>query len=310
MACFGDSILLTIFAVNRRFMIRSMTGFGRSTLELPERSISVEVKSLNSKQFDAILRLPPLYREKEGDLRLLLNSELERGKIELIINIDKNGASGSFQFNRELAKEYFMEMKLLAEELKLDLNDEVINTLARMPDVLKAEQAALSDEEWKQLRATVVDAIRNLNDFRLTEGAALEKDLLSRSSLIEKLLEDIQPLEGKRIDLLRNRLLKQLEESLPSGTVDKNRFEQEIVFYMEKLDITEEKVRLKKHCHYFAEILAEKGNNGKKLGFISQEMGREINTLGSKANDADIQKVVVLMKDELEKIKEQLFNIL
>jgi len=287
-----------------------MTGFGRSTLELPERSISVEVKSLNSKQFDAILRLPPLYREKEGDLRLLLNTELERGKIELIINIDKNGSSGAFQFNRELAKEYFMEMKLLAKELKLELNDEVINTLARMPDVLKAEQAALSDEEWVQLRKAVVIAISNLNEFRLKEGAALEKDLFSRSTLIEKLLEDVQPLEGKRIELLRARMLKQLEENLPKGTVDQNRFEQEIVHYMEKLDITEEKVRLKKHCHYFAETLAEDGNNGKKLGFISQEMGREINTLGSKANDADIQKIVVLMKDELEKIKEQLFNIL
>jgi len=287
-----------------------MTGFGRSTLELPAKSITVEVKSLNSKQFDANLRLPPLYREKEGELRLLLNSELERGKVELNINIDRNGESGSYQFNRALAKQYFTEMKLLAEELGQDLTSEVIYTLARMPDVLKAEQEALSVEEWKTVRQAVVDAIRGLNDFRRKEGAALEKDLLERTILIEKLLEDVQPLEGKRIEILRERLKKQLDESAAKGSVDMNRFEQEIVYYIEKFDITEEKVRLKKHCQYFAEILAEQGSNGKKLGFISQEMGREINTLGSKANDADIQKIVVLMKDELEKIKEQLFNIL
>ncbi len=291
-------------------MIKSMTGFGRSTLDLPERSISIEVKSLNSKQFDAYLRLPPLYREKEGELRLLLNNELERGKIELNINIDKNGETGVYQFNRVLAKQYYTEIKALAEELNLEMNDQVISTLTKMPDVLKAEQASLSEEEWAQVREAVKTAIDKLNDFRIKEGAALEKDLLSRAILIEKLLEKIPPLEEKRITHMRERLKKQLEDYLQKGTVDMNRFEQEVVYYMEKLDITEEKVRLKKHCSYFAEILAEQGANGKKLGFISQEMGREINTLGSKANDADIQKIVVLMKDELEKIKEQLFNIL
>ncbi len=291
-------------------MIKSMTGFGRSTLDLPERSISIDVKSLNSKQFDAYLRLPPLYREKEGELRLLLNNELERGKIELNINIDKNGETGVYQFNRVLAKQYYTEIKALAEELNLEMNDQVISTLTKMPDVLKAEQASLSEEEWAQVRKAVKTAIDKLNDFRIKEGSALEKDLLSRAILIEKLLEKIPPLEEKRITHMRERLKKQLEDSLQQGTVDMNRFEQEVVYYMEKLDITEEKVRLKKHCSYFAEILAEQGSNGKKLGFISQEMGREINTLGSKANDADIQKIVVLMKDELEKIKEQLFNIL
>ncbi len=291
-------------------MIKSMTGFGRSTLDLPERSISIDVKSLNSKQFDAYLRLPPLYREKEGELRLLLNNELERGKIELNINIDKNGETGVYQFNRVLAKQYYTEIKALAEELNLEMNDQVISTITKMPDVLKAEQASLSEEEWLQVREAVKAAIDKLNDFRIKEGAALEKDLLSRAILIEKLLKKIPPLEEKRITHMRERLKKQLEDYLQQGTVDMNRFEQEVVYYMEKLDITEEKVRLKKHCSYFAEILAEQGSNGKKLGFISQEMGREINTLGSKANDADIQKIVVLMKDELEKIKEQLFNIL
>jgi len=291
-------------------MIKSMTGFGRSTLELPEKSISIDLKTLNSKQFDANLRLPPLYREKEGEIRLLLNTELERGKIELNINIDKNGESGSYQFNRTLARQYFLEMKNLADELGMELDQDVISTLARMPDVLKAEQPALEKEEWEQVRMAIVEAIKKLNRFREEEGAALEKDLQKRVSIIEGLLVKITPLEKKRIVTLRERLTKQLDELLPQESIDKNRFEQEVVFYLDKMDITEEKVRLKKHCEYFTETLALQESSGKKLGFISQEMGREINTLGSKANDADIQKIVVLMKDELEKIKEQLFNIL
>lgn len=287
-----------------------MTGFGRSTLELPEKSISIELKSLNSKQFDANLRLPPIYREKEGEIRLLLNTELERGKIELIVNIDKNGESGTYQFNRSLARQYFREMKNLADELDMNLPDDVITSLARMPDVLKAEQPALDQEEWEKVSQAIAEAILQLNRYREEEGAALEKDLQERVNGIEELLLKISPLEEKRITSLRERLLKQLEELLPQERIDKNRFEQEVVFYLDKMDITEEKVRLKKHCEYFTETLALSQSSGKKLGFISQEMGREINTLGSKANDADIQKIVVLMKDELEKIKEQLFNIL
>ena len=287
-----------------------MTGFGRSTLELPEKSISIEIRSLNSKQFDANLRLPPLYREKEAELRILLNNGLERGKIELAINLDKNGDSGTYQFNRAQAKQYYLEMKELADELGVSLNDEIINTLARMPDVLKAEQPSLGEEEWKEVKKAVEEAIGKLNEFRVQEGESLEKDLRERTSLIEKFLDDITPLEEKRIKSLRERMLRQLQESFPQGTADMNRFEQELIYYIEKIDITEEKVRLKKHCQYFTITLEEPGAHGKKLGFISQEMGREINTIGSKANDADIQKVVVLMKDELEKIKEQLFNIL
>jgi len=287
-----------------------MTGYGRSTLELPEKSITIDLKTLNSKQFDANLRLPPLYREKEGEIRLMLNTQLERGKIELNINIDNNGESGSYQFNRTLARQYFLEMKNLADELGMELDNDVITTLARMPDVLKAEQPALEQQEWERVREALVEAIRKLNRFREEEGAALEKDLQERVSIIEGLLVKIPPLEKKRIVTLRERLTKQLDELLPQESIDKNRFEQEVVFYLDKMDITEEKVRLKKHCEYFTETLALQESSGKKLGFISQEMGREINTLGSKANDADIQKIVVLMKDELEKIKEQLFNIL
>lgn len=291
-------------------MIKSMTGFGKRTIDLGDRRVNIEIKSLNSKQFDANLRLPPLYREKEADIRLMLSAGLERGKVECNINIDSNGETANHQFNRALAKKYYEEIALLANELGMEVNNELINTVVRMPDVLKAEQASLSKEEWVQISKAISGAIQELNDFRTREGAALSKDLNERVKLIEQLLKEVEPLEKERIEHVRARLQKSLEDSQLAATTDKNRYEQEIIYYLEKLDITEEKVRLKKHCQYFLEILQEKGSNGKKLGFVSQEMGREINTLGSKANHADIQKIVVLMKDELEKIKEQLFNIL
>lgn len=291
-------------------MIKSMTGFGKRTIDLGDRRVNIEIKSLNSKQFDANLRLPPLYREKEADIRLMLSAGLERGKVECNINIDSNGETANHQFNRALAKKYYEEIALLANELGMEVNNELINTVVRMPDVLKAEQASLSKEEWGQISKAISGAIQELNDFRTREGAALSKDLNERVKLIEQLLKEVEPLEKERIEHVRARLQKSLEDSQLAATTDKNRYEQEIIYYLEKLDITEEKVRLKKHCQYFLEILQEKGSNGKKLGFVSQEMGREINTLGSKANHADIQKIVVLMKDELEKIKEQLFNIL
>lgn len=291
-------------------MIKSMTGFGKCAMELPDRSISVEIKSLNSKQFDANLRLPHIYRQKEGEIRTLLSTGLERGKVELNINLDQKGDINSFKINHDLAKQYYKEIKAISEELGIELNDHIVNTIIKMPEVMKVEQQELSEEEWLGIRQAVLSAIESLNEFRSQEGAALEKDLIVRVGIIEKLLLEVAPLESIRIERLRARLLKQLEESFPAGTNDMNRFEQEVIYYLEKLDITEEKVRLKKHCEYFIESLAEEDSNGKKLGFISQEMGREINTLGSKANNADIQKIVVLMKDELEKIKEQLFNIL
>lgn len=291
-------------------MIKSMTGFGKRTIDLSDRRINIEIKSLNSKQFDANLRLSSLYREKEAEIRLMLSSGLGRGKIECNINIDSNGELSSYQFNRVLAKQYYEEIALLANELGVEISNDLINTVVKMPDVLKAEQASLSKEEWAQISEGIAGAIQELNEFRLREGSALGKDLNKRVNLIAQLLKEVEPLEKERIEHVRARLQKSLEESQLSATIDKNRYEQEIIYYLEKLDITEEKVRLKKHCQYFLEILEEKGSNGKKLGFVSQEMGREINTLGSKANHSEIQKIVVLMKDELEKIKEQLFNIL
>lgn len=287
-----------------------MTGFGKSTAEYAEKSITIEIKSLNSKQFDANLRMPPLYRSKEAELRLILGSGLVRGKVEMNINVDSNGESSNYHFNRGLAKQYYEEITHLSEDLNIEMNDQIINAILRMPDVLKAEQPELSDEEWEVVRASTLQAIDSLNSFRSQEGLSLEKDLKDRVSSIEKLLKDVEPFEEQRIIALRERIMKQLEETMPQGKVDMNRFEQEIIYYLEKLDINEEKVRLSRHCQYFIETLSDNSTNGKKLGFISQEMGREINTLGSKANDADMQKIVVLMKDELEKIKEQLFNIL
>lgn len=291
-------------------MIKSMTGFGKCTLELEGKSISIEIKSLNSKQFDAYLRLPPLYREKEAEIRLMLNSGLVRGKVEVNINVDDNGEGSNFNFNRALARQYFDEIKSLSADIGMDLGSDVISTLVRMPDVLKAEQLELAEEEWNKVSKAIEEAISKLNEFRLQEGVTLEKDLKNRVNQIDALLGEVALYEKQRIETLRERILKQLEESVAEGSVDMNRFEQELIYYMEKLDITEEKVRLSKHCQYFLETITEDSHNGKKLGFISQEMGREINTLGSKANDADMQKIVVLMKDELEKIKEQLFNIL
>ncbi len=287
-----------------------MTGFGKSAAEMEGKKITIELKSLNSKQFDVNFRLPPRYREKEAEIRMLISGRLERGKVEMNINLDDSGAMQNYQFNHELARQYYQEIMQLSQELKLDPDENMIQTLVRLPDVLKAEAEELSEEEWNMLKQAILEAAEGVNQFRTQEGKALEKDLRLRVEKIRSLLEEVPPLEGKRIERLRERLQKQLEDSKLQGSVDQNRFEQEIIYYLEKLDITEEKVRLSKHCEYFLEVMQGNGSNGKKLGFVSQEMGREINTLGSKANDADMQKIVVLMKDELEKIKEQLFNIL
>lgn len=291
-------------------MIKSMTGFGKCTVEYAGKSITIELKSLNSKQFDANLRIPQLYRGKEAELRLLLNNGLGRGKVEMNINVDSNGDTAVYHFNHKLAKQYFDEISKLTRELGLEINEQTINALLRMPDVMKADQPELSDEEWDVIKSGTECAIEQLDRFRIQEGQALEKDLRTRVAEIEKQLGNVKDYEDKRLVALRERIMKSIEDAVPKGTVDMNRFEQEIVYYLEKLDITEEKVRLAKHCIYFQETLTDDGTNGKKLSFIAQEMGREINTLGSKANDADMQKLVVLMKDELEKIKEQLFNIL
>ncbi len=289
-------------------MLRSMTGFGRARIELPGKNINIEIKSLNSKSFDLGLRLPSLYRDKEAEIRNLLGQKLERGKADLLIFVEEDSKT-SISFNRELALEYHEQLKHLANDIG-QIQVDYMSIILKMPDIFKADGIQLSESEWEKLLEGLNNACDDLNNFRLNEGKILQEDLLNRSRLILKLLADIEVFEPQRRELVKNKLWKALEEQAEKGKIDTNRFEQELIYYLEKTDFTEEQVRLEKHCIYFNETLEDTGSNGRKLAFITQEIGREINTLGAKANNAEIQRIVVNMKDELEKIKEQLLNIL
>lgn len=291
-------------------MIKSMTGYGKAEEEIQSKKISVEIKSLNSKQLDLTVRLPSAYKEKEPDFRNEISRELNRGKIELIISIDTANEENQSCFNSTLVKNYYRQVVDLSKELNITVPEDIISTLLRLPDVYKTEKAEISDEEWKILMSCTSQAIRSLNEFRIQEGKALENDITERIHLLVKLADNLAPFETNRLTKLKQKMRQSLTEIISSDKVDENRFEQELIYYIEKLDITEEKVRLANHCSYFIETMAEPEPSGKKLGFIAQEIGREINTIGSKANDADMQKIVIKMKDELEKIKEQLNNIL
>jgi len=291
-------------------MIKSMTGFGKSTLELPGKKITIEIKTLNSKQIDISTRIPSIYKEKELEMRTLISSQLERGKIDFNIYLENTGENVSYKINKPLAKAYFEELKLLAVEINQQQYNSYLSIVIKMPDVLRPDIEELAEDEWKSLEKSIVDALIMVDEYRIEEGKSLYTDLVKRVNLILENLEKIKPYEKQRVEYLRQRLIKNVNEMIDESQIDKNRFEQELIYYIEKIDITEEKVRLKNHCDYFIETLVEPYSTGKKLNFISQEMGREINTLGSKANDATIQKFVVQMKDELEKIKEQLYNIL
>ena len=285
-------------------MIYSMTGFGKSILQLPSKKVTVEVKSLNSKNLDVNTRIPSLYREKEGDIHRLLSKSLERGKIDLSIYIEQTEEEQSNRINELLVRNYIAQLKQINDGIEEDY----LSIAMRLPDVLKTEREELDKEEWEGVTATIEEAVRLLTEFRLEEGKFLEDDLILRIETIEKLLDQVMTLDEERLVLVRERLLKAITEL--TLTVDENRFEQELIYYLEKLDITEEKTRLTNHLDYFKKEMKTQLSNGKKLGFISQEIGREINTIGSKANFAPMQNLVVQMKDELEKIKEQLLNIL
>jgi len=295
-------------------MIKSMTAYGKSTSEINGKTITVEVRSLNSRQLDINSRMPQIYREKELDIRTEIGKVLERGKVDLVISSESEEEGGSIVINRTLAREYYREMAALAHEFGQQVDAEFISTIFRLPDVLKTETKTLVDEEWEALREALNNALLLADEFRVKEGALLEADMKMRIALILSYLEKVEPFEQNRIVSLRQRFEKNQGEFVNNHNnlekFDQNRFEQEIFWYLEKLDITEEKLRLKKHCDYYIDALKSTESNGRKLGFIAQEIGREINTLGSKANDAEIQKLVVQMKDELEKIKEQLGNIL
>ncbi len=291
-------------------MLLSMTGFGRAKGNYQDKTISIELRSLNSKFTDLRFKLPQNYKEKEADLRKVITEALERGKIEMTIDMVSMKGDGEFGLNKALYKKYFQEIKDLNDELGIESGD-ISQTIIRLPNVVSAAANTIDEEEWKSVQQILKEAIDNFTTFRKTEGAAMNKDCELRIKNISDYLEQVDPFETNRVDKLKARMLKNMEEYVGKEKIDANRFEQEILYYLEKIDITEEKVRLSQHCKYFLEILNEDTTlKGRKLGFIAQEIGREINTLGSKANSSEIQRFVVKMKDELEKIKEQVANTL
>lgn len=287
-----------------------MTGYGKSLAEIPQKKVSIEVKSLNSKSLDLNTRLPWLYKEKEAEVRNIISQKLERGKIDLTINFDVLDSEIVPVINRTVVKNYYSQLKKIAAELKIKTDEQLLSTIMKLPDALKTEKPELADEEWTLVRGKILEAVEQLDLYRIEEGKPLEADLIRCVGKILNMLEEVEKFEGERITKIREKLNSSLVENVGIDKIDKNRFEQELIFYLEKLDINEEKIRLKKHCEYFLEKISSLPPNGKILSFISQEIGREINTIGSKANDASIQKLVVMMKDELEKIKEQTLNVL
>ena len=291
-------------------MIQSMTGYGKAVVVYKGKKINVEIKSLNSKQLDLMTRIAPLYREKEMEIRQIVAEKLLRGKVEMSVWIEKDSSAEATPVNTALMDNYYQQLKVFADEHGLTGGMDWMQTLVRMPDVLtKTEVEELEEEEWAVARAGVEEAVQHLVDFRTQEGAALEKKFAEKIDNIERLLASIEPYEKSRVEKIRARILDSLKQ-IPEAEYDKNRLEQELIYYIEKLDISEEKQRLTNHLKYFRETMADKAGQGKKLGFIAQEMGREINTTGSKSNQAEMQNIVVMMKDELEQIKEQVLNAL
>lgn len=287
-----------------------MTGYGIATSNSGNVKYTVEIKSLNSKFLELSLRLPKIFSEKEFQLRTECNKQIERGKVNLSINVEQTGSAiKAAGIDRELLKHYYNQLKSVSEELN-EPGGNLLQLALGLPEVVKYDEDTISDDEWKTVDRTFQQALSAFQDFRAQEGNVLEQDIKHRIGIILKNLELVEVEEPNRVPVIRERLNQFLSEAVGAESVDKNRFEQELIYYIDKLDITEEKTRLKAHCNYFIETLANADANGKKLGFISQEIGREINTLGSKANDANMQKLVVGMKEELEKIKEQLLNVL
>ncbi|MCM8569791.1 YicC family protein [Gramella jeungdoensis] len=285
-------------------MIQSMTGFGKSITQIPNKKITVELKSLNSKNFDLNARIPSQYREKELDLRNLISNSLGRGKVDLSIYVEYTGEQTSTNVNSGVVKNYMDQLRDIVNATEIEL----LKMAVKMPDALKTERDEIDEKEFNAIEKAVKEALKEINNFRTDEGEALEKDLQLRISNIQELLKEVIKMDPDRVDAVRERLRKGIAEI--KEQVDENRFEQELVYYIEKFDITEEKVRLDNHLEYFQKTLNTKDSNGRKLAFISQEIGREINTIGSKSNYAPMQQLVVQMKDELEKIKEQLLNVL
>lgn len=286
-----------------------MTGFGKSATSINQKKISIEIRSLNSKQADISIRIPAVYKEKELELRAKINQHLERGKIEFSLYVEQTTATPNYQINESLFKNYYNELKRLSDEL--GEQSDLIKIVAGMPDVFqKEEKQALDESEWQTIVELTTKALQDIDAYRTDEGNTLQKEMELRINNIQQLLNKVELYEKERIITVRERITAHLEEIVNGNQIDKDRLGQELVFYIEKFDVSEEKQRLQSHLDYFMDTMNDKDSQGKKLGFISQEMGREINTLGSKANHSELQKIVVEMKDELEKIKEQILNIL
>ena len=291
-------------------MIQSMTGYGKAVVAFKEKKIHVEIKSLNSKQLDLNTRIAPLYREKEMEMRQMVAEALIRGKVDMSVWVEKDMAVDPTPINAQLVENYYQQIKAISEKTGIPMPEDWFYTLLRMPDVLtKTDTEELDEEEWAVVKGGVAEALKNLVDFRTQEGAALQKKFTEKIDKIGKLMAEIEPYEKSRVEKIKARIIDGLQQ-IPSAEYDKNRLEQELIYYIEKLDISEEKQRLANHLKYFRDTMNEPAGQGKKLGFIAQEMGREINTTGSKSNQAEMQNIVVKMKDELEQIKEQVLNAL
>ena len=290
-------------------MIQSMTGFGKVTAELPSKKVTVEIKALNSKQLDLSTRIPSIYKDKEMQIRSQLLQSLERGKVDFSIYIEYIGKDTPTQINLTAFESYYSQIKDIAEKLNIGLPADWFQTLLKMPDVIKSEIVEVDESEWEVILNAVKEAFKHFCDFRSQEGAMLQKLFEEKIGNIARLLTEVEEYEGERIEKIKTRIMDNLEK-VANQDYDKNRFEQEMIYYIEKLDVNEEKNRLDNHLKYFISTMKDGHGQGKKLGFIAQEMGREINTLGSKSNHAEMQKIVVQMKDELEQIKEQVLNVL
>ncbi|MEY4595350.1 MAG: hypothetical protein RIQ47_1760 [Bacteroidota bacterium] len=291
-------------------MIRSMTGFGSASIQVGNKTILAEIKSVNSKFFDLSLRLPSAFREKELEIRAELNRTIERGKVECTVSIESPEAQRRASFNVDLLKAYHEELKNVQQSLNIQDGTDMLRTLLTMPDVMVTEKNGMSEEDWNTLQQVLANAVKSFDSFRKKEGATLKVDLEQRIKAIQENMAKLEPFEKNRIEQVRKKLQTSLEEFIQVSEIDRNRFEQELIYYLEKLDITEEKVRLSSHCTYFLKTMNEEVSSGKKLSFIAQEIGREINTIGSKSNEAAMQMIVVDMKDDLEKVKEQVLNII
>ena len=290
-------------------MIRSMTGYGKAEGVIGNRKYSVEVRSLNSKQFDLNMRMPSVFREKEMGLRKLLRESVIRGKCDFFLSYEQDPSEAKHEINTKLVQAYITQLESLAEGSGLK-GENLLGMAIRMPDALQSPQEQLDDDVWSGVEKLIINALDAFNTFRETEGAATLEDFNNRIKIIRNESINLDPLLDERLARIKSRIKTNLSEAIDRSKIDENRFEQEVIFYIEKTDVSEERTRLTAHCNHFDEILADGIGQGKKLGFIAQEIGREINTLGSKANDADIQRLVVQMKDELEKIKEQVLNVL